>query len=482
MLNRKFLIFFQVIFITDVLTAQVEFPVNDKWSDYYVLRTYANEGRVADFSIRPYFYSKIDTTSEGFNTLPVAAVNEEFYSESNNSLKTYLGLMPYFKKNKFYAWALPYGYFINSKDFFTETPEFIPGYYSRFVKSGNFVYFFDALWQVAYKPADYINFYTGKGKLFLGNGYRSLWLSGDGAPYNYFRGVVDVWHIKYVWQVGTGYDRDSLSFGISKRKRKYFAMHFLEWKMRKWIHLHLFETVIWAQYSDKNPRGLEPAYLNPLIFYRPVEFDMGSSDNMIMGGGITIKPWKNVFLYSQFLLDEFRIKEIRDGNGWWGNKYGLQAGAKLFFKKFYFTGELNAVRPFTYSHNLPVSNYGMDRQPLAHPDGSNFGELLFDSKWLLKKNYFLSIFSSYLMKGENIDTLNMGADIYWSYDYNRTEYGNSFLQGNRISNFVLEAGGGKFLNKFTVIFVKAGVNFYENNNNAKKDFYFKAGIKTTLLQ
>jgi hypothetical protein len=32
--------------------------------------------------------------------------------------------------------------------------------------------------------------------------------------------------------------------------------------------------------------------------------------------------------YGQFLLDEFNLEQIKSGDGWWANKWGLQLGAK----------------------------------------------------------------------------------------------------------------------------------------------------------
>ena len=306
-------------------------------------------------------------------------------------------------------------------------------------------------------------------------------MSGSGAPYNFFRGVVDVWHIKYVWQVGSGLDRDSLDYGVNTRRRKYFALHYLDWQATKWLNVQLFETVIWAQYSEKYRRGLELAYMNPIVFYRPIEFDMGSPDNVIMGGGIVLRPIKHLSLYSQLVLDEFKIKEIRAGRGWWGNKFGLQAGVKYYMPRAYFLVEANAVRPFTYSHNLPISNYGMDRQPLAHPAGANFVELVIDSRYLLNNDVYFSFYANYLRKGLNSDSINYGSDIYLSYDYQRREYGNELLSGLYYSKINLGVGVGKIIRGDIELFGRAGFQKTIVVNNDRDGFYFEAGIRSVFL-
>jgi hypothetical protein len=103
-----------------------------------------------------------------------------------------------------------------------------------------------------------------------------------------------------------------------------------------------------------NYAGYEMSYFNPVIFYRPVEFYNGTSDNALMGIGLNIRLFKSLYLYSQFVLDDLIISRVNDGTGWWGNKYGLQTGIKSYnfmnIKGLFIRAELNFVRPYTYSH------------------------------------------------------------------------------------------------------------------------------------
>jgi len=85
-------------------------------------------------------------------------------------------------------------------------------------------------------------------------------------------------------------------------------------------------------------------------------------------------------LYGQFMLDEFVLDNIMDGNGWWANKFGIQAGAKYIdafgVPNLDLQGEYNMVRPYTYSHNSMFGNYSSYQQSLAHPLGANFNEIV----------------------------------------------------------------------------------------------------------
>ena len=85
-------------------------------------------------------------------------------------------------------------------------------------------------------------------------------------------------------------------------------------------------------------------------------------------------------MYGQLLLDEFKLSEVRAGDGWWGNKFGFQLGGKYIdafnIKNLDLQLEHNRVRPFTYSHGDSVANYTHYNMPLAHPLGANFQEVI----------------------------------------------------------------------------------------------------------
>ena len=110
----------------------------------------------------------------------------------------------------------------------------------------------------------------------------------------------------------------------------------------------LYESVIW---TNSNDRGFDFNYVNPLIFYRAIEFETGQgSGNAIVGASAKYK-WNNkVNLYGQFILDEFSLNDIKGGNNSWKNKFGYQLGAKYFnafrVENLMLQFEYNRVRPY----------------------------------------------------------------------------------------------------------------------------------------
>src|SRR5690606_35515279 len=134
--------------------------------------------------------------------------------------------------------------------------------------------------------------------------------------------------------------------------------HYLSWNVSKRFNLGFFESVVWSK-SDN--RDFDINYLNPIIFYRAIEFETGqSAGNALIGLSGKYKWNDSVNLYGQFILDEFSINDIKAGEKSWKNKFGYQLGVKYFnaFKveNLLLQAEYNRVRPYTYSYNTITLN------------------------------------------------------------------------------------------------------------------------------
>lgn len=301
-------------------------------------------------------------------------------------------------------------------------------------------FFFPLTGSLSYTPNQYFNFRLGYDRHFWGDGYRSLILSDNSNAYAFFKASVSIRRFKYVVMYtflndidGTGDNNDLL--------RKYATLHAVSWNVFEWLNINVFEAVIWQSRDPVGDRGFEANYLNPVIFFRPVEFTLGSPDNALLGGGIKIKVFGQTYLYGQGLLDEFDAKHVFDDTGYWGNKYALQAGLKTFdlarIEKLYAQLEYNRVRPYTYAHDEPLNNYGHYGQPLAHPLGANFEELVFRLSYR-KERIAISYRSLFAHYGADIDSINYGQDIYRSYNDSRIDWGVDLGQGQDTKVFVNE--------------------------------------------
>tara|TARA_R110000737_G_scaffold193486_3_gene214768 strand:- start:6263 stop:7726 length:1464 start_codon:yes stop_codon:yes gene_type:complete len=282
--------------------------------------------------------------------------------------------------------------------------------------------------RLSYSPNSFINLQGGYDNQFIGEGSRSLFLADYGKPSGFGMARLNFWRIEYMML----YQFLSENNTQQQRVNKYAATHYVSFNAARWFQIGVFESVVFRPKDTLLNRGFEPEYLNPMILYRPQEYQLGSADNVLIGIDAKIKI-RNYTLYAQLMMDEFNLADIRGRTRWWANKYAVQAGIKTVqYKgnsKFFLRGEMNVVRPYTYSHLSDAQSYTNQGLPLAHPYGANFAEILAEVKWNLKK-WNAEVFVSYSLKGLNADSLNYGGDITIPY-LNRPidDYGHTIGQG-----------------------------------------------------
>ncbi len=296
--------------------------------------------------------------------------------------------------------------------------------------------FFDYQGYLSYSPHNnkIFNFQLGRGKHFIGNGQRSVLLSDFAPAYPYFRINTNIWRLQYnVWY--TLLNDVSQAAQMQRRFRhKYATFHYLSWNVTKNFNIGLFENIVWRGTDTNQVRNFEVNYLNPLIFFRPVEYSVGSPDNSFIGLNLSGILFKTIRLYGQLGLDEFYLSEIRARRGWWANKQAWQLGARYInafrIKGLELVAEYNQVRPYTYTHGLPDQNYGHYAYPLAHPLGANFRELL--GSVSLRRDRWEIYLQTMLVKAGR-DSLNrssnVGSNIFLSYNTRHAEYGHYTGQG-----------------------------------------------------
>jgi len=290
---------------------------------------------------------------------------------------------------------------------------------------------------IAYRPHQIFTFLGGYGKNFFGEGYRSLLLSDNASNYPFLKIETAFGGIKYV-NLYTVWNENSLNPSDKSFDRmKFSALHYLSWNITKQFNLSIFESVVWQAKDTLAKRGYDLNYLNPVVFYRPVEYSSGSADNVLLGLNLSYKLDGRHVFYSQVIIDEFLLSQIKSDQKWWGNKWGFQLGYKsnhFFNKKIYFQTEFNVVRPFTYSHKYPVQNYGHLNASVTHPIGANFYEVLQLFSYSLHDIRFTNkmTFSAY---GTNSDSVNQGQNIFDSYSDRNGDFGHLIMQGLRTNVF-----------------------------------------------
>lgn len=350
---------------------------------------------------------------------------------------------------------------------------------------------------IAFRPVYWLQGVLGYGKNFIGDGYRSLILSDNAMAYPYLKLTANVWNIQYSCYYSQMTDRSKL-LNDNTYPRKFTIIHYLDWAVTKRLNLGLFDAIVCRAQDDNGVRrGFDFQYINPVLFLRTTDYYTGNSpDNALLGATASLILWKHTTMYAQFVLDEMTVKEFIGFNGYYANKQSYQFGVKSYncfgIKNLFLQGEFNLVRPYMYSHWSGESNYGHYNQPLAHPWGGNFYEIIARAQYNYKRFYF-----QYKMNfgqwGDDITTEDgefqyYGHDIYHNYgDHYHIDgkplYGHYMLTGEKntlmMNNFVASwvVNPSYNLNVFAEITHR---NQTIEGGDSYNDFIISFGIRTTL--
>ncbi|GAA4269124.1 gliding motility protein RemB [Hyunsoonleella aestuarii] len=346
---------------------------------------------------------------------------------------------------------------------------------------------------LSYSPAKFINIQFGHGKNFIGDGYRSLFLSDVSSPRPFLKLNTKFWKIKYTntWMWLRDVRPEVTEDGAFLTK--YMANHYLSWNVSKRLNLGFFESVLW---TNSNERGFDINYLNPVIFYRAIEFETGQgAGNAILGASAKYKFKDNIYAYSQFILDEFSLNDIKGGEKSWKNKYGYQLGVKYYnaFKvnNLLLQLEYNRVRPYTYSHNTIVLNYAHNNQSMAHLWGANFSEVVLIGRYHYNRWFADAriIFGTRGLDFNNgTDNFSYGGDIYRNYNERPFDTGVEVAQGIKTNTFYGNLQAGYLINPASNLKIFTDITFRNFNPDVtsastfKSDtLWFNFGIRTDLF-
>lgn len=295
----------------------------------------------------------------------------------------------------------------------------------------NGIDFLDARGYISADIMPELNVQFGQDRNFIGNGFRSLILSDQSEDYLFLKLNTRVWRIHYMNLFAEMVDSRN-RVGETRFRRKYLAAHYISADITKNLNVGLFETVVHGG-TDTTDARLEWYYLNPIIFYRAVEYGIGSPHNVLIGLNWRYNFLKHASFYGQFVIDEWKFYDLVRGTGWWGNKYAFQAGLK-YYDAFGVSNldlqlEYNSVRPYMYTHFNVSSNYSHYRQPLAHPLGANFTEWVGRLRWQPMDRLFIDAIVTMVAQGVDSTGTNWGNNILLDYSTREREFGNVIGQG-----------------------------------------------------
>ncbi|MGJ5641789.1 gliding motility protein RemB [Formosa sp. S-31] len=346
---------------------------------------------------------------------------------------------------------------------------------------------------MSYSPAKFVNAQFGYGKNFIGDGYRSLLVSDVASPSPYLKVNVSFWKIKYtstwLWLKDVRADVVEDKTYLSK----YMANHYLSLNVSKRLNIGLFESVLW---HNTNDRGFDVNYLNPLIFLRAIEFQTGQgAGNALIGFTAKYKLNNAMNLYGQFIIDEFSSSHVFGGEQSWKNKFGYQLGYKYYnafnVDNLLLQAEYNQVRPYAYSHNTIILNYGHNNQSMAHLWGSNFRELVLIGRYNYQR-WFADTKLIFGVRGLDFNTeaddYSYGGDIYRNYNERPYDTNVKIGQGIKTKTINAQLQAGYLINPSSNLKVFGQISYRNFNPEVttvttfeNHTLWFNLGLRSDLF-
>lgn len=286
----------------------------------------------------------------------------------------------------------------------------------------------------------------GRDRNHWGFGEGALGLSDYAAPYDQLQLRTRFWRIRYTNIFARRIRPVERVPGVqSIFPRGWSALHQLALDLPAGFQAELFEMTLFADDSVNARRnGFDLTYLNPAIFYRAVEADIGSPDNVLLGAGLSWNATAGYRFYGQLLLDELRVSEI--GNDWWANKWGYLIGARLADPGFGPTRisnldlslEYTRQRPYLYSHRSASTAFVHSGDGLGHPAGPNSWDLAAFAQYRPLPTVEFALTAAYTRRGRNTESENFGSDPSLSYDSRVGNRDITTLQGTRQNEWLVE--------------------------------------------
>lgn len=301
---------------------------------------------------------------------------------------------------------------------------------------------------LTYQFAEAFNVSLAYDKVHIGEGYRSVLLSE--SPYNFthakFSGNVGRFQYHSIW--ATMLDRKNPSGGgvidesIYRQGDgvKFAAFQYVDYLLTSNATLGVFHSLIWPEENEPGAKKV----------------------NGGLGLNGKYQPWSNILLYGQVYADDlskFSFNKKAD------RRVAYQLGGRAMdifgAKNLNVTLEYNQAAPYTYQHENDRINYSSNGEPLAHPAGANFREILgiLTYTWNRWNVYGQSMFSRY---GVDPDaTSNYGQDLFkQTIDNNTFQIG----QGQTTNLFYNELRLAYVLNpKYNLRFELGLINRRQNN-------------------
>ncbi len=223
---------------------------------------------------------------------------------------------------------------------------------------------------------------------------------------------------------------------------KYLAAHRLEVAVASWLDVGFHEVVV---YGD---RGIEPTYLNPLMFYWAAQSHLGDKDNVMMGLDFDIHPGGNRRYYLSYVIDDLKKAAIFSDD--FTNKFSLQAGMFWVDPPLLRDGDLFVeyvrIEPWIYTHKFPINTFRHFDAPLGHAMEPNSDRLALAVEKRFGPDWGMRLLIQRSRHGDNEvledgSIRNVGGDLHYGWRPGDERNSKAFLDGDLQRRTLLQLGG-----------------------------------------
>lgn len=263
---------------------------------------------------------------------------------------------------------------------------------------------------VSYSPSEKVNLQFGHGKLFVGEGYRSMLLSDNAFNFPHLRAT------SYWWKNRIQYSVIFASMQSLRRldiftttepmfERKAASFHYINIQLAKNVQVGLFEGTIWKRMNENQELlPMDFSMFNPVLGINTIRFGMDNDNNTLVGINAKVQPMKKIYFYAQLAIDDLS-----------GKKLGWQLGGKWFdplgFDDASLQIEYNQASAYTYQSANRLNSYTHYNQPLAHSVGGGFTELLAIGNYRIDDYFFEYKFSWFQYKLYNQSGIRYDSNV-----------------------------------------------------------------------
>ncbi|MFO8001354.1 MAG: hypothetical protein R6U46_08920 [Marinilabilia sp.] len=264
-----------------------------------------------------------------------------------------------------------------------------------------------------------------------GHGYNGANLLSGNTPSHAFFSLnvkpVDWFELNYMhgWLVSEVVD-SVRSFQYYDGTREVFADKFLAaslftFKPLPRLHVSLGNSIVYADTK------INPAYLNPFLFYKSVDHTYNAASNHTgqnaqMFLDVSSRQIDHLHLFSSLFVDEISINRMFD-KAQHSNYVSAKAGVRVtgIPPDFVFTAEYTRTNPMVYQHIIPTTTLESNGYNMGHYLTDNSDEWFVSTRYMPVRGVKIELEYTRSRKGKDYQTILKEGDLAGHPEFNPEE-------------------------------------------------------------